>query len=75
MWPHRHFQRRNTHTKSKQNSLTQPLNCLVSDQSISLVNQDTYFSRRDQYKVMKALKDSHTHVYLRKTLYFDEIAI
>ena len=37
--------------------------------------QETYFSRRDQYKVLKVLHEKITHVYSRKFLYFDEIKL
>jgi hypothetical protein len=37
--------------------------------------KETYFSRRDQYKVLKSLKESVTHVFLKKALYFDEISL
>ena len=37
--------------------------------------KETYFSRRDQFKVEKALKESLTHVFLKKSLYFDEIGL
>ena len=37
--------------------------------------QETYFSRRDQFKIEKSLKESQTHVFLKKSLQFDEIGL
>lgn len=34
-----------------------------------------YLSRRDQYKVLKTLKDRTIHVYNRKNLYFDKLKL